>query len=362
VRRLELFEQVLVPALILAAGVVVVQAHAIPYWQGAMGAAVGLVASLGAELVGLYLVYQPGRLARSAGLLMVAVMVLVPAWVIAGPEYSAWLASGRAQAEFGAARAEAAAKLPALEQDIAAQDLSLRKDEAKSEVRSGWLPELQRERQALETKRAERLRLKGVQAAPAPAGYDYWAAAPKVLPVLALLVAFQLVNAYSVLRISGFRHRGLAVTVTPQSPVKELVTDDDPEPVTRQEVGSAEPPVTPRITGLRAEPVTAGQGDNRLLTEPVMEASDHNRLPAPTASSNQLSELELKRLQRIVRDGVQADGLNGFARRCRVNKRYLWLLLNDEGRRRAGKEGLSNAALLKLAARFLPSEQGEGQA
>jgi hypothetical protein len=357
-RAVDVLERVLVPVVLLAVGVVVVQSHAIPYWQGAMGPVVGVLGSLGAELVGLYLVYQPGRLPRCIGLLLVGLMVLVPAWVICGPEYRAWREAERAMQDAVTLQAQAPVLLEALAGEIASVEASLREDEAKSATRAGWLGELERQRHALTELRTERRRLLAARDAPPPAGYDAWQAVPTVLPVVGLLLAFQLVNAYAALRVSGYRH-GQGVPVTPHHPPREPVTHPQvttPAPaVTSTQVTTPEPPVTPQVTSLRAEPVTPPRAGNHPPQEPVT----NNRLPPPPVTSNHLSELELKRLLRIVQQGIREHGLNGLARRVKVNKRYLWLLANHEVHTREGKATLSEAALAKLAQHFL---EGAGRA
>lgn len=380
-KHLALLENVIVPALILAAGVVVVQAHAIGYWQATMGLAVGLVASLGAELTGLYLVYQPGRLARATGLVLVAVMVLVPAWVILGPEYQAWHGAREAKAqaikEHAEQQAEASAKLPPLEQDIAAAERSLREDEAKSAVRAGWLDELRRQRETLERLRTERRDLRAVldEPAPDPAGYDWLGALPKVLPVLALLIAFQMVNAYAVLRISGHRHWGGSATGSegssgsgPGQP-REALPEPPTEPV--QAIGSDATPAAPAepnrpadsaVQGAaRAEPPPAPelvQPDAQHVLSPCTEpVQDH---PEPLAGN----DLLVRRLQLTLKDRIQAAGSrNAFCRTHNLNPRDVTWLGQHFARRKEGKPTISEAKLTAMAELFLPTEQPDaGQA
>jgi hypothetical protein len=377
-KPLELIENVLVPALILAAGVLVVQAHAIPYWQATMGLAVGLVASLGAELVGLYLVYQPGRLARWTGLALILVMVLVPAWVILGPEYSAWRGAERAAVEsaqaHAAAQAEARARLPLLERDLAAAEASLREDEAKSALRAGWLGELERQRLALAALQAERRDREAALAAPAPARarYDAWAALPKALPVLALLIAFQLANAGAVLRVSGWRFRGGSTggsePTIHSEPVQPMAikSEPPPEPVHASGSGAApasaaelnrpgEPPVQPVVTDEPPPPTEPVQAEE--IAEPPPPAEPVQAIPEPLAGN----DLLVKRLQLTLKRSIEATGSrNAFCRQHGLNPRVVTWLGQHFARRKAGQPTISEAKLRELAARFLPAAADAG--
>ena len=361
--KLELIENVLLPALILAAGVVVVQAHAIAYWQATMGAAVGLVASLGAELVGLYLVYQPGRLARATGLALVAVMVLVPAWVICGPEYSAWREAVQRSERAAELRATAPALLAALEQDLAAAERSLREDEAKSAVRAGWLDTLERQREALTALRAKRRALLGARDAPAAAGYDGWGALPKVLPVLALLIAFQLANAGAVLRISGWRHGEIA-TASPVEIVESepgfhgaatLGNDGKRAMETVDSFAIATRP-SMEIARAIAAPGNGNSSPMETVESAVAMATPHGNLS--------LDDFTIRRLQEAVREHVRAAGLTGkeFCAREHIQPRDLSLFLRHFEHRKAGARTAPEAVVQRLARRFLSQDRADGQA
>jgi hypothetical protein len=374
-KPLELIENVLVPALILAAGVVVVQAHAIPYWQATMGLAVGLVASLGAELVGLYLVYQPGRLARWTGLALVTVMVLVPAWVILGPEYSAWRGAERAAEEsaqaHAAAQAEARARLPLLERDLAAAEASLREDEAKSALRAGWLGELERQRLALAALQAERRDREAALAAPAPARarYDAWAALPKALPVLALLIAFQLANAGAVLRVSGWRFRG--GSAVSQSVSGASIRAETPE-TDRQGVSAAVSaasiltetgPLAETEAGVEPPFQYNGSAETPALRETpeTPNGGEPHETPRRAETVVAGNELLVKRLQRVLGERIRRAGsARKFCAQERFSPRDVSWLANHFARVREGQPTISEAKLAELARRFLPADAGAG--
>ena len=355
-KHLELTENVLVPALILAAGVLVVQAHAIPYWQAAMGAAVGLVASLGAELVGLYLVYQPGRgisgkTARGAGLLLVGVMVLVPAWVILQPEYAAWRAADAeaqaAPARHAAAQAVARAQLPDLEADIAKNEVSLRETEEKSATRAGWLGMIEQQQATLAGLRARRDALKATIAAPMPMpdGFDWWGALPRVIPVLALLVAFQLVNAYAVLKIAGWRW---GASTEPSVVVAATVRGADAESVRNADANET----TDDVRAADADDADTGSTPSARTLKHSSDQHDDESAGA--------DDFTIRRLAETIRGRIADSGLSAaeWSRRERVNPRIVSAAVNHFRLRREGKRTLSDRQLVELATRFLSPAEG----
>lgn len=301
-------ESLLWPALLLVVGLVIVQAHAIPYWQERAGAALGVVWSLGLEAAALWLLYQPGRRARAGGLLVALALVAVPLWQVTRP----------AIADLALARAQAA-ELRASDGSIAEARAAVAYYRDLADRRLGWQGKISEAEAGLADARGRRDTL---TAALATRGNWRWAI--ELGPVALSLILFQAMNVVAIRTLARARW---ATALNPASGDRvhgELAV----HPAGR------EPPAVPAPA---------------VNSPPARELPSEQGLPA--------DEFTVHRLQRAIRELVQASGGNA-AEWCRVNsvhKRDLSYLFNHARLRAEGKRTLSPEKIAELAARFLAS-------
>lgn len=204
--------QALVPALLIAGGVGLIQYHSISFWSDHVSHQIGWAWSLSIEAAGLWLWYRPGLPSRLLGLIASVLLLAGPLYQIASP-----VLSSRAAAQ---ASAQAAQRL----RTELAQDAQLVRTYAQnSQHRLGWLPAIQSLQKGMNGVRARLNTLEGAQAG-SIGNTTLGAYALVLLQALGLLL-IQTTNVLAITHFSGLR-RASALSVQPAQKLR----DPEPEP------------------------------------------------------------------------------------------------------------------------------------
>jgi hypothetical protein len=317
-----ILETLLWPALLLVVGLVIVQAHAIPYWQERAGAALGVLWSLGLEAAALWLLYRPGRWSRAGGLAVALALVAVPLWQVTRPALAEWQA-------LQAARAERAG----IERRIASLEASLRTYEQNSTARLGWYPLIEQTRAEIAAARAREAEL-----LPPLAGGGWeggWRWAIELGPVALSLILFQAMNIVAIRQLARFR------ATAPVNAVSQPVSAGLQDPGNSSE---RRVPAAPSAPGISARP--AAEISDRPAPKPV-----------PVSPEGRYDLFTLKALRDRIGGHLEATGQprNAFCARIGISEPDLssFMGLFDRERRSARKP--SRRAVETLLAAF-PAE------
>ncbi len=181
-------------AVLLAAGILLLQAHALPFWQGLSGAVLGALWSLTLEAAALWLLFQRGLGMRLAGLLAALAILAAPFWQAGAPVFKQ---VRHAQAT--------SAQMHLHKQALASARADKKNYQSIAGSRLGWHGKITtaKAREATAQKALAALRQQGV---PSP-----WAAAAPLLLLVASLLFFQAVNLLAV-EVLRRAHQGAANT------------------------------------------------------------------------------------------------------------------------------------------------------
>ncbi len=349
-KKLEALEKVIVPAILLTLCVALLQRHSFLYWNERIGWGWGAVASLALEAIAFLMLYQSGVWYRAAGLVIGLVLVGVPVYQVAAPEFAAIRAANEARERVIHNRSVAKKEIPEVQAKIAALNASKEKYEKNSETRAGWEPIIRETAAMTARKEARETELKSWRDTPVPPEREWLGVALKNAPLIASMTAFYLAGVWCVLTISNFRHR-----------LKR-------EPEIAETLGMAETDL--HSAGANSE--KAPPPEMKRPPEPPFHAAPRPEAPpasetVETATGAEAVEtfqsvggndLLVKRLQLAVKPLVARAGSgNKFCSEYGVNPRDLNWLMRHFARKEAGEQTVSANKLAELAGRFLEGGQ-----
>lgn len=381
----DVLEAVAWPALLLAGGMVLLQVHAIPYWQARAGLALGVLWSLQLEGTALWLLYQPGANYRRMGMVTAAVLIGVPLWQISQPvvkHFDAVQSGAQSTADAGAVRAESRREdrigtrkarvetyrrqlNAAMDALAAAVDAEPAQQRRLAQARAGAQARYDAAENALEAAQDAEDRPAPIPTGIASIGWlDWLRAAADVLPGAASLILFQWMNVTAILALSRYRH-GLPAPKPPPPP-----TEPDPPPrrpaPKPESLPEAETIVPTVVSAQPAAPETASQpemkpaGESPVSVKPLAPTVAGPRVTRPLRLAD---EMTIRRLQHELAGRIRASG-GTAADWCRAEKvapRDLSFLLNHFERVSQGKDIISVPKLAELVARYLrPAGEGTG--
>jgi hypothetical protein len=383
-----LLESVAWPALLLAGGVVLLQAHAIPYWQARTGPAWGVLWSLQLEATAFWLLYQPGGRYRWAGLITALVLVGVPLWQLSLPVVDRVDAirresQGEAAAQAGRAAARLEDRIASLKQSVEGYRDQLRAittalaaadnaDPARQRQLAATRARLQARLAAAEKTLGDKQDSQPTPSAAIGAGFDglgpldWLRASADVLPAAAGLVLFQSVNVLAILSISRFRH-GAAQPEPPAEPPRVSPPPppslSPPPPQEKQRPPRETVDFTP-VSLPDALPEIARAGEIPVAPEaPVGVKPAAAPVPVSPRPLRLADEMTIRRLQHELAVRIRASGGTAadWCRREGVQPRDLSFLLNHFERAAQHKDTISVPKLAELVTRYLtPAKEGTG--